>query len=148
MAAQQPGGFAEATARAIALAEEEARRHGAAYVGSYHLLLGLLAEGTGRAAAVLRGLGLTPERARAAVEARFGPGQPPGPATPGRTPRARLALEAAAEEATRLKSPRVEPEHLLLALVRDDLAVGGAAQVLRDLGVDHGRVRARLVGAP
>jgi ATP-dependent Clp protease ATP-binding subunit ClpC len=148
VATQQPAGLAEPTVRAIALAEEEAWRHGAAYLGSYHLLLGLLAEGTGRAAEVLRGLGLTPERARAAIEARFGSEPLPGPATPGWTPRARLALATAAEEATRLKSPRVETEHLLLALVRDELAVGGAAQVLRNLGVEPDQVRSRLVGAP
>jgi ATP-dependent Clp protease ATP-binding subunit ClpC len=145
---QQPAGLAEPTVRVIALADEEARRRGAAYLGSDHLLLGLLAEGTGRAAAVLGSLGVTLERAQAAVEARFGHEQPPGAASLGRTPRAERALTAAAEEATRLQSPLVETEHLLLALVRDELAVGGAAQVLRDLGVEPDQVRARLVGAP
>jgi ATP-dependent Clp protease ATP-binding subunit ClpA len=69
MATQEPEGFAAATARAIALAEEEARRQSAAYLRSYHLLLGLLAESSGRVAVELGGLGVTLERARAAAEA-------------------------------------------------------------------------------
>jgi ATP-dependent Clp protease ATP-binding subunit ClpC len=145
LATQQPGGFAEATARALTLAEEEARRHSAAYLRSYHVLVGLLAEGTGRAAEVLRGLGLTLERTRGAAEAIFGTGEPPGPATLGSTPRAKLVL-AAAEEATRLKSPRIETEHLLLALVREEHTEGGAALVLRDLGIETAQVRSRLAG--
>jgi ATP-dependent Clp protease ATP-binding subunit ClpC len=146
LATQQPGGFAEATARALTLAEEEARRHSAAYLRSYHVLVGLLAEGTGRAAEVLRGLGLTLERTRGAAEARFGTGEPPGPATLGSTPRAKLVLAAAAEEATRLKSPRIETEHLLLALVQEEHTEGGAALVLRDLGIETAQVRSRLAG--
>jgi ATP-dependent Clp protease ATP-binding subunit ClpC len=144
LATKQPADLAEATARAITLAEEEARRNGAAYLRSYHLLLGLLAEGTGRAAEVLRGLGLTLERTRAAAAARFGPEAPSEPAALGRTPRAKLAIAAAAEAAARLRSPRIETEHLLLALVQDEHGRGGAAQVLRDLGIEAGQVRSRL----
>jgi ATP-dependent Clp protease ATP-binding subunit ClpC len=144
--ARQPVDFDEAAARAIALADEEARRHSANFVGSYHLLLGLIAEGTGRAAGALGGAGLTLERTRAAAQARFGSGQSPSDAALGRTPRLKLALADAAEEAARLKSPRIETEHLLLALLREERGEGGAARVLRDLGVEADQVRSWLAG--
>ncbi len=140
---RQPKGmfqrFTDRARRAVHLAQEEARllRHN--YVGTEHLLLGLLYEGEGVAAKTLGSLGISLEAVRAQVEQIIGH----GPTTPTGhipfTPRAKKVLELSLREALQLGHHYIGTEHLLLGLLRE--GEGVAAQVLARLGADHARVR-------
>ncbi|MDP9480779.1 MAG: hypothetical protein M3R38_34805 [Actinomycetota bacterium] len=141
-------GLTEGALRVVAQAREESRRFGHSYVGTEHILLGLLREDVGAAATVLKGSGVDPDEARASVEGIVGQDDgTPGPGEVPFTPRAKGGLRLARQEALRLDQDHVGPEHLLLGLVRDaeeGEGLGVAARVLEDLGVDRREVRRRV----
>jgi ATP-dependent Clp protease ATP-binding subunit ClpC len=132
--------FTERSRKVIILAKEEARRFNHDYIGTEHVLLGLIREGEGVAAAVLQKLGISLENIRLEVEKLV----QPGPTTQiigdiPFTPRAKKALELAAEEARALNHNYIGTEHLLLGLIRE--GEGIASQVLLNLGLDLNTVR-------
>ncbi len=132
--------FTERARKVIILAKEEARRFNHDYIGTEHILLGLIREGEGVAAAVLQKMGVSLENIRLEVEKLV----QPGPSTQiigdiPFTPRAKKALELAAEEARSLGHNYIGTEHLLLGLIRE--GEGIASQVLMNLGMDLNSVR-------
>ena len=132
--------FTERARKVIILAKEEARRFNHDYIGTEHILLGLIREGEGVAAAVLEKMGLDLKTIRLEVEKVV----QPGPTTQilgdiPFTPRAKKALELAAEEARSLGHNYIGTEHILLGLIREGESV--ASQVLLNLGLDLDRVR-------
>ena len=132
--------FTERARKVIILAKEEARRFNHDYIGTEHILLGLIREGEGVASTVLQKLGLSLENIRLEVEKLV----QPGPTTQiigdiPFTPRAKKALELAAEEARSLGHNYIGTEHLLLGLIRE--GEGIASQVLLNLGLDLNSVR-------
>ena len=133
--------FGDDARDAIVRAQEEASALGHDYIGTEHLLLGLLGV-EGRAAQALAALGVTPEAARADVAARVGEGEGllPGGPRPF-TKRAKRAVEKALREALAAGSDEIGTEHLLLALAARK---GTAAEVLAALGADAERIRAQL----
>jgi hypothetical protein len=132
--------------RVVVLAQEEARRLKHDYVGSEHLLLGLLAVRDGVAARALASLGITLELTRERVVQRVGSGEQDSPNAIPFTPRAKKLLALALEEALSLSHDYIGTEHILLAVVREDEAV--AAGILRDLGVDLEHVRHAVIETP
>ncbi len=140
---RQPKGmfqrFTDRARRVVHLAQEEARllRHN--YVGTEHLLLGLLYEGEGIAARALESLGISLEVVRARVEEIIGRGQITASGHIPFTPRAKKVLELSLREALQLGHNYIGTEHLLLGLLRE--GEGVAAQVLAGFGTDHARVR-------
>ena len=125
--------FNERARRAIDLASEEARGFHHNYIGTEHLLLGLLREGDNLAAHVLVSLGLTLDDARAWVEGRIGRGDA-GPSTAiDFTPRARKVLSLAIDETEKLGGGYVRTEHMLLGLIRDSGGMG--VEMLDHFGV-------------
>ncbi|MGE5280230.1 MAG: ATP-dependent Clp protease ATP-binding subunit [Deltaproteobacteria bacterium] len=136
--------FTERARKVIVLAKEEARRFNHDYIGTEHILLGLIREGEGVAAAVLQKMGLGLEAIRLEVEKLV----QPGPATQIQgdvpfTPRSKKALELSAEEARALGHNYIGTEHLLLGLIRE--GEGIASQVLINLGLDLNRVRSEIM---
>jgi ATP-dependent Clp protease ATP-binding subunit ClpC len=132
--------FTERARKVIILAKEEARRFNHDYIGTEHILLGLIREGEGVASTVLQKLGLSLENIRLEVEKLV----QPGPTTQiigdiPFTPRAKKSLELAAEEARSLGHNYIGTEHLLLGLIRE--GEGIASQVLLNLGLDLNSVR-------
>jgi ATP-dependent Clp protease ATP-binding subunit ClpC len=132
--------FTERARKVIILAKEEARRFNHDYIGTEHILLGLIREGEGVAAAVLEKLGLSLENIRLEIEKLV----QPGPTTQiigdiPFTPRSKKALELAAEEARALGHNYIGTEHLLLGLIRE--GEGVASQVLLNSGLDLNKVR-------
>ena len=132
--------FTERARKVIILAKEEARRFNHDYIGTEHMLLGLIREGEGVAAAVLQKLGVSLENIRLEIEKLV----QPGPTTQiigdiPFTPRAKKTLELAAEEARSLGHNYIGTEHLLLGLIRE--GEGVASQVLLNLGLDLNTVR-------
>jgi len=132
--------FTERARKVIILAKEEARRFNHDYIGTEHILLGLIREGEGVAATVLQKLGISLENIRLEIEKLV----QPGPTTQiigdiPFTPRAKKALELAAEEARALGHNYIGTEHLLLGLIRE--GEGVASQVLLNLGLDLNTVR-------
>ncbi|MFC1674498.1 ATP-dependent Clp protease ATP-binding subunit [Candidatus Omnitrophota bacterium] len=136
--------FTERARKVIILAKEEARRFNHDYIGTEHILLGLIREGEGVAAAVLEKLGVSLENIRLEIEKLV----QPGPSTQiigdiPFTPRAKKALELAAEEARSLGHNYIGTEHLLLGLIRE--GEGVASQVLMNLGMDLAKVRKEIM---
>jgi len=132
--------FTERARRVILLAKEEAKRFNHDYIGTEHLLLGLIREGEGVAAAVLMSLGLDPTKIRMEVEKLVQPG--PSATVSGDipfTPKAKKAIELSMEEARQLGHNYIGTEHLLLGLMKE--GEGVASEVLTNLGLDAGRVR-------
>ncbi len=132
--------FTERARKVIVYAKEEARRFNHDYIGTEHLLLGLIREGEGVAAAVLQKLGLDLETIRIEVEKLVQPG--PQTQVLGDipfTPRSKKALELSAEEARALGHNYIGTEHLLLGLVKE--GEGMAYRVLLNLGLDLGKLR-------
>jgi ATP-dependent Clp protease ATP-binding subunit ClpC len=132
--------FTERARKVIILAKEEARRFNHDYIGTEHILLGLIREGEGVAAAVLQKMGVSLENIRIEIEKLV----QPGPTTQiigdiPFTPRAKKALELSAEEARSLGHNYIGTEHLLLGLIRE--GEGIASQVLLNLGMDLNGVR-------
>jgi ATP-dependent Clp protease ATP-binding subunit ClpA len=135
--------FTDRARRVVVLAQEEARMLNHNYLGTEHLLLGLVHEGEGVAAKVLESLGISLRAVRQQVEEIIGQGQQaPGGHVPF-TPRAKKVVELARREASDLGHSYVGTEHLLLGLVRE--GEGVAAQVLVKLGADLAGVRQQVV---
>jgi len=131
--------FTERARRVLTLAQEEAQRFNHNYIGTEHLLLGLVREGDGVAAKVLSNLGVELNKVRSAVEFIIGRGDRANTGEIGLTPRAKRVIELAVDEARRLNHSYIGTEHLLLGLVRE--GEGIAAGVLESLGVNLERVR-------
>ena len=136
--------FTERARKVIVLAKEEARRFNHDYIGTEHLLLGLIREGEGVAAAVLQKIGLGLEVLRLEIEKLV----QPGPSTQilgdiPFTPRSKKSLELAAEEARALGHNYIGTEHLLLGLIRE--GEGVASQVLLNAGLDLNRLRSEIM---
>ena len=131
--------FTERARRVLTLAQEEAQRFNHNYIGTEHLLLGLVREGDGVAAKVLSNLGVELNKVRSAVEFIIGRGDRQSSSEIGLTPRAKRVIELAVDEARRLNHSYIGTEHLLLGLVRE--GEGIAAGVLESLGVNLERVR-------
>jgi ATP-dependent Clp protease ATP-binding subunit ClpC len=132
--------FTERARRVLTLAQEEAQRINHNYIGTEHLLLGLVREGDGVAAKVLANLGVELSKVRSAVEFIIGRGDESSKGEIGLTPRAKKVIELAVDEARRLNHHYIGTEHLLLGLVRE--GEGIAASVLESLGVNLEKVRA------
>ncbi len=125
------------------LAQEEARDLNHAFIGTEHILLGLIREGEGVAAKALDALGVTFDVVREKVEEAIGANTNPSPGSPPFTPRAKKVLELSLREALQLGHSYIGTEHMLLGLVRE--GDGVAAQVLSDLGADMARVRTQVI---
>lgn len=140
--------FTDRARRVVVLAQEESQRLSHNYIGSEHLLLGLLAEREGVAARALESLNVTLTAAREQVEEIIGPGQQTPRGHIPFTPRAKKILELALREALTMGSEVINTEHLLLGLIDEGDGVG--AQILQRLGATAQAVReavARLISA-
>jgi ATP-dependent Clp protease ATP-binding subunit ClpC len=134
--------FTERARRVVILAQEEARMLNHNYIGTEHILLGLVREGEGVAAKALETLGISLEAVRQQVEERIGQGQPAPTAHIPFTPRSKKVLELSMREALQLGHDDIGTEHILLGLVREGEGVG--AQVLLGSGVTLERVRGEV----
>ena len=137
------GRFTERAQRALIYAQEEARNLGHNYVGTEHLLLGLLREGEGAAARVLKELGVDVDTVRNQVESLVGKGNYNFTEGFGYTPRTKRVMELSFYEARNLGHNYVGTEHLLLALIRE--GEGVAARILMECGVDLGYAREQII---
>lgn len=131
--------FSERARRVLSLAQEEAQRFNHNYIGTEHILLGLVRETEGVAARVLSNLNVELVKVRSAVEFIIGRGERPTPGEIGLTPRAKKVIELAVDEARRLNHHYIGTEHLLIGLMRE--GEGVAAGVLESLGVSLEKVR-------
>ena len=135
--------FTDRARHVVVLAQEEARLLDHNYIGTEHILLGLIHEGEGVAARALESLGISLEAVRSQVEAIIGQG---GSSPSGHipfTPRAKKVLELSLREALQLGHNYIGTEHILLGLIRE--GEGVAAQVLVKLGADLNRVRQQVI---
>jgi ATP-dependent Clp protease ATP-binding subunit ClpC len=135
--------FTDRARRVLVLAQEEARLLHHNFIGTEHILLGLVAEGHGVAARALLALDVSGDDVRAQVEEIVGRAAEPITGSPPFTPRAKKVLELSLREALQLGHNYIGTEHILLGLVRE--GEGVAAQVLSSLGVDLGRLRHEVV---
>jgi ATP-dependent Clp protease ATP-binding subunit ClpC len=135
--------FTNRARRALHLAQEEAQRLQHNYIGTEHLLLGLIREGEGVAAKVLNNLGIDLDKARSSVESIIGRGNRVVIGEPGLTPRAKKVIELAVDEARHLHHHYLGTEHLLLGLVRESQGIG--ANVLESLGANLEKVRVQTM---
>src|SRR5213080_4888594 len=135
--------FTERARKALSSAEEEAQRFQHHYIGTEHLLLGLVRQEEGVAAKVLHDLGVDLLKVRSAVEFIIGRGDRIVLGEIGLTPRSKKVIELAVDEARRLNHHYIGTEHLLLGLVRE--GEGIAAGVLESLGVNLEKVRAQVM---
>ena len=131
--------FSERARRVLSLAQEEAQRFNHNYIGTEHILLGLVRETEGVAARVLSGLSVDLGKVRSAVEFIIGRGEKPTQGEIGLTPRAKKVVELAVDEARRMNHTYIGTEHLLIGLLRE--GEGVAAGVLESLGVSLEKVR-------
>jgi len=135
--------FTDQARKSFALMQEEARGFNHNYIGTEHMLLGLMRQHESVAAQVLDGLGVQLPKVRNAVEAIIGKGDGLVVGDPGLTPRAKKVITLATEEARQLQSKSVSTEHLLLGLVRE--GEGIAAGILASSGVSLATVRASVL---
>src|SRR5215472_10682565 len=135
--------FSQRARRVVVLAQEEARILNHNYIGTEHILLGLIREGEGLAARALESLGISLGAVRQQVEQIIGRGQQAPSGHVPFTPRAKKVLELSLREAKALGHNYIGPEHILLGLIREGSGV--AAQVLVKLGADLNRVRHQVV---
>jgi len=135
--------FTDTARRVVVLAQEEARMLDHDYIGTEHILLGLIHEGEGVAAEALRTVGIGLDAVRGQVEKIIGRGQAAPSGHIPFTPRAKKVLELALREALQLGHNYIGTEHILLGLVRE--GEGVAAQVLQKLGADLNRVRQAVI---
>jgi ATP-dependent Clp protease ATP-binding subunit ClpA len=135
--------FTDRARRVVVLAQEEARLLNHNYIGTEHILLGLIHEGEGVAATSLESLGISLGALPGQVEEIIGPGQSAPPGHIPFTPRAKKVLELSLREANQLGHNYIGTEHILLGLVRE--GEGVAAQVLVELGADLSRVRQQVI---
>ena len=131
--------FSERARRVLSLAQEEAQRFNHNYIGTEHILLGLVRETEGVAARVLSSLSVDLSKVRSAVEFIIGRGEKPAQGEIGLTPRAKKVVELAVDEARRMNHTYIGTEHLLIGLLRE--GEGVAAGVLESLGVTLDKVR-------
>src|SRR6058998_97378 len=135
--------FTDRARRVVVLAQEEARMLNHNYIGTEHILLGLIHEGEGVAAKALESLNISLEAVRQQVEEIIGPGQAAPTGHIPFTPRAKKVLELSLREALQLGHNYIGTEHILLGLIRE--GEGVAAQVLQKLGADLNRVRQTVI---
>ncbi|MDQ6613708.1 MAG: AAA family ATPase, partial [Actinomycetota bacterium] len=135
--------FTDRARRVLVLAQEEARLLNHNFIGTEHILLGLIHEGEGVAAKALESLGISLEAVREKVEETIGPAGSSTAGSPPFTPRAKKVLELSLREALQLGHNYIGTEHMLLGLVRE--GEGVAAQVLVNLGADLSRVRQQVI---
>ena len=135
--------FTERARRVVVLAQTESRLLNHNYIGTEHLLLGLVSEGEGVAAKALESLGISLEAVRQRVEQIIGQGQSAPMGHIPFTPRAKKVLELSLREAIAIGHNYIGTEHILLGLVRE--GEGVAAQVLRQMGADDENVRQKVI---
>ena len=135
--------FTDRARRVLVLAQEEARLLNHSFIGTEHILLGLIHEGEGVAAKALESLGVSLEAVREKVEETIGLAGTAPTGSPPFTPRAKKVLELSLREALQLGHSYIGTEHMLLGLVRE--GEGVAAQVLQSLGADLPRVRQQVI---
>ena len=135
--------FTDRARKVLTLAQEEATRFNHNYIGTEHLLLGLVHEGEGVAAKILSNLGVELNRVRSAVEFMIGRGDRMLVGEIGLTPRAKKVIELAVDEARQLGHHYIGTEHLLLGLIRE--GEGVAAKVLDSFGVNLEKVRTQTI---
>jgi ATP-dependent Clp protease ATP-binding subunit ClpC len=135
--------FTDRARRVLTYAQDEARLLNHSFIGTEHILLGLLREGQGVGAQALQSLGISLEAVRARVEETIGMAGTAPASSPPFTPRAKKVLELSLREALQMNHSYIGTEHLLLGLVRE--GEGVAATVLVGLGADLGRVRQEVV---
>ena len=135
--------FSDRARRVVVLAQEESRMLSHNYIGTEHLLLGLLHEGEGGAARALESLGISLEAARQQVEEIIGQGKQTQSGHIPFTPRAKMVLELSLREVQQLGDNYIGTEHILLGLVREGGGVG--AQILVNLGADLKQVRRQVI---
>ncbi len=135
--------FTDRARRVLVLAQEEARLLNHSFIGTEHILLGLIHEGEGLAAKALESLGISLEAVREKVEETIGPAGSAPTGSPPFTPRAKKVLELSLREALQLGHNYIGTEHMLLGLVRE--GEGVAAQVLQSLGAVLPRVRQQVI---
>lgn len=135
--------FTDSARRVIVLAQEEAKLLNHNYIGTEHILLGLIHEGEGVAAKALESLGISQAQVREKVEESIGQGQQPTTGHIPFTPRAKKVLELSLREALQLGHSYIGTEHILLGLIRE--GEGVAAEVLVKLGADLNRVRQQVI---
>jgi ATP-dependent Clp protease ATP-binding subunit ClpC len=134
--------FSERARRVLTIAQEEARNLNHSYIGTEHILLGLVREDEGVAAKVLTNLGIGLGKVRSAVEFIIGRGEKPGSGETGLTPRAKKVIELAIDEARQMGHNYIGTEHLLLGLLRE--GEGVASSVLDSFGITLERARAEV----
>jgi ATP-dependent Clp protease ATP-binding subunit ClpC len=135
--------FTDRARRVVVLAQEEARMLNHNYIGTEHILLGLIHEGEGVAAKALESLGLSLDAVRGQVEEIIGQGQQAPSGHIPFTPRAKKAMELSLRESLQLGHDYIGTEHILLGLIREGEGVG--AQVLVKLGADLTRARQQII---
>ena len=135
--------FTDRARRTVVLAQHEARELGHNYIGTEHILLGLVHEGAGVAVGALKSLDISLETVRQQVEEMIGRGQDEPSGHIPFTPRAKKVLELSLRESQQLGHRYIGTEHILLGLIRE--GEGVAAQVLAGLGADLDRVRAQVL---
>ena len=135
--------FTDRARRVVVLAQEEARMLYQDYIGTEHILLGLVHEGQGVAAKTLESLGVSVQVVREQVEEIIGRGERPPSGHIEFTPQVKTVLELAQREALQLGHNYIGTEHILLGLIRE--GAGVAAQVLVKLGADDKRVRQQII---
>jgi ATP-dependent Clp protease ATP-binding subunit ClpC len=135
--------FTDRARRVVVLAQHEARTLDHDYIGTEHILLGLIDEGAGVATTALTSMGISLEDMRQAVQDTIGRGaQPPESGHIPFTPQAKKVLELSLRESMQLGHEYIGTEHILLALIREG---GGAAQLLAGAGVDLDRARQQVI---
>lgn len=137
------GRFTEKAEKAIAYSQESAMNLGHNYVGTEHLLLGLVKEGSGVGARVLQSQGVTEEKVLKEIEELIGKGEQPGQQPLGFTPRTKRVLELSFKEARRMGHSYIGTEHMLLGIMKEGESV--AVRILMDLGVDPQKLFAEIV---
>ncbi len=137
------GRFTEKAERAFAFAQESAMALGHNYVGTEHILLGLVREGTGIAARVLQNQGITPEKVTKEIEALIGKGEEINRQPVGLTPRSKRVVELSFAEARKLGHNYIGTEHLLLGIMKEGDSI--AARILMNLGVDPQRLYSEII---
>jgi ATP-dependent Clp protease ATP-binding subunit ClpC len=135
--------FTDRARQVLTLAQEEARLLNHSFIGTEHILLGLIREDGGVGAQALRSLGISLDAVRAKVEETIGMGGTEVNGSPPFTPRAKKVLELSLREALQMNHSYIGTEHILLGLVRE--GEGVAATVLVRLGADMGRVRQQVM---
>ena len=135
--------FTDRARRVIVLAQDEAKLLNHNYIGTEHILLGLIHEGEGVAAKALESLGISLEAVRDQVEEIIGQGQQVPKGHIPFTPRAKRVLELSLREALQMNHNYIGTEHILLGLIRE--GEGVAAQALLKLGADLNRVRSTVI---